>query len=713
MIDTGASCSIINYRTFWEICQLQHPITIQESTKLTETYSGQTVPMVGYATITFCYNLDGQFVFHLTVWITEMKIQNLLGMDFCQKQVSGIHFDLPGIELKNPPISFCYGCFHQNKNYPQLSQILTIRLPSTMYIDAKSTRCWKYSPEDSQIHFPPGSTFQPNRLAVSTGLSFINTLCTRSEQNLPILMENNKNHQITLPRGKIGFSSLEVLDREEPKYQIRSPYELTNAIIATEERNNDSFLLHSTIPAQSGDEFLHIVYGNENSIIQQPNSIGHCISADAKMSKRFAEFLSHKIPGLRPTCKKAKLLMGQVFPFWDSTGRRYIYNLVTKERFFDKPDLPTLLTTLEGMNSHAAMYGVSTIAIPKIGCGLDQMNWQEVVKLLRGVFAYSDIHVVVYTLESHGVHAMSSEGDPEFYAEDEIERYSEDFHLDKKDLETDFTKESKSCQPPCDEQFPVLREKDLNNRLVEHFLQNQSKELVDYIKEFGFQYSDITDEEMTLLIDMLLDYWDIYSRHKFDVGKTRQKFHVTLKPKAELKRQRPSKVPLHLKEKLEKLLTQLKDANIIQEMGGDYEMGSLFVNPIILMPKNDYVELVIDARYLNSVTDLTNYSWPLEPVQMIMTRVNGKIFCVSALSCAYHQVPLSPKTRKLTSFIIGGRQYTYTRGFYGPCRLPNFFSRLMTIHFDPLIRKKQDITYIDDPIMQSHNKNEMFTIINE
>ena len=108
--------------------------------------------------------------------------------------------------------------------------------------------------------------------------------------------------------------------------------------------------------------------------------------------------------------------MGQVFSFWDSTCRRYICYLMTKQRFFDKPVLPTLLTTLEAMKSHAAMYGVSTIAIPKIGCGLDQMSWQKVLKLLREVFVYSDTHVVVYTLENHGVHATSSEGDPEFYA---------------------------------------------------------------------------------------------------------------------------------------------------------------------------------------------------------------------------------------------------------------------------------------------------------
>ena len=197
---------------------------------------------------------------------------------------------------------------------------------------------------------------------------------------------------------------------------------------------------------------------------------------------------------------------------------------------------------------------------------------------------------------------------------------------------------------------------------------------------------------MTLLIDMLIDSKDMYSLHKFDVGKTGQTFHVTMKPNVELKRQRAGKVPPHLKDKLEKLLTQLKGADIIQEMGDDDEMGSLFVNPIILMPKNNYVKLVNDARYLNSVTDLTNYSWPLEPVQMNMTRVNGKFFSVSDLSCASHQVPLSFETQKLRSFIIGGRQYTFTRKFYGLCGLPNFFSRLMTIHFDPLIRKKQAIT---------------------
>ena len=102
------------------------------------------------------------------------------------------------------------------------------------------------------------------------------------------------------------------------------------------------------------------------------------------------------------------------------------------------------------MQAHATMHGISTSAKPKFGCALDQMNWQDVVKLLRDIFAYSDIQIVVYSSDQHAIDAMSAEGGPEFYAEDEIDRYSEEFHLNKRELEIDFTGDAKSCQPDCD-----------------------------------------------------------------------------------------------------------------------------------------------------------------------------------------------------------------------------------------------------------------------
>ena len=176
MLDTGASCSIINYRNFWEISEFHHPTMMHRINKLTKTYSGQVVPMISYATIEFSYDTNGEYSFPLAVWITEMRTQNLLGMDSFQNQASGFHFNLPGIELRQPPKTFCCGSVHQNKTFPYVSRILTVQLPYTMHVDAKSSRCWKYSPGDPKSLFPPGSTFQPNREAVSTGLISVNII---------------------------------------------------------------------------------------------------------------------------------------------------------------------------------------------------------------------------------------------------------------------------------------------------------------------------------------------------------------------------------------------------------------------------------------------------------------------------------------------------------------------------------------------------------
>ena len=78
--------------------------------------------------------------------------------------------------------------------------------------------------------------FSTQQEARSTGLIFVNIICIQPEPTLPKLIENNKNHQITLPKGRIGFSSLDVIDEEEPKYQIRNPFELTNAIITKDDK---------------------------------------------------------------------------------------------------------------------------------------------------------------------------------------------------------------------------------------------------------------------------------------------------------------------------------------------------------------------------------------------------------------------------------------------------------------------------------------------
>ena len=209
---------------------------------------------------------------------------------------------------------------------------------------------------------------------------------------------------------------------------------------------------------------------------------------------------------------------------------------------------------------------------------------------------------------------------------------------------------------------------------------------------------------------MLLQNKDVYSEHKYDVGLIKQNIHVKLLPNSVLTKQRPSRASLHYQEKHNDLLDQISKSEIIREMGSITKIRSEIINPIIILPKGNIVKLVIDARYLNSVTDLSFYSWPLEPIGSFITKLKVNFFTTSDLCSAYNQVPLTEETQQLTSFVIGSKQYTFKRGFDGLSGLPISFSRIMTIHFAPLIKRNQAVTYVDDTIMQAQTVEEVFDI---
>ena len=235
------------------------------------------------------------------------------------------------------------------------------------------------------------------------------------------------------------------------------------------------------------------------------------------------------------------------------------------------------------------------------------------------------------------------------------------------------------------------------------------------LNKFDLTKTDLTTDEKLELFEEIIKNKDVYSHHKYDIVKIDQKCHIRLKPNAELKKQRPSNVPLHYRDKLADLLEKLEKADIIKNMGSDddLEMGSEFINPVIILPKGESIKLVLDARYLNSMTDLSSYSWPLEPLTALLTRIRGQYFSTSDLSYAYSQVPLTDDTKRLVSFVIGDTQYQFLREVNGLNCLPSFFSRVMTIHFVSMIRRKAALTYLDDIMLQADSKQDMFQSVME
>ena len=64
-----------------------------------------------------------------------------------------------------------------------------------------------------------------------------------------------------------------------------------------------------------------------------------------------------------------------------------------------------------------------------------------------------------------------------------------------------------------------------------------------------FPNLQITTTDLKQLMTLLCEFQDVYSQHCYDFSLNDIPFHITLKPHAELKKQRKTKIPIHYKEK--------------------------------------------------------------------------------------------------------------------------------------------------------------------
>ena len=87
-----------------------------------------------------------------------------------------------------------------------------------------------------------------------------------------------------------------------------------------------------------------------------------------------------------------------LWPQWLPETRRYLYHLVTKQKYFNKPTYSTLLASLERMRTHAENNGISRISMLCIGTGLDLLDWERVKLLNQETFPTSPVQVLVYIL---------------------------------------------------------------------------------------------------------------------------------------------------------------------------------------------------------------------------------------------------------------------------------------------------------------------------
>lgn len=128
------------------------------------------------------------------------------------------------------------------------------------------------------------------------------------------------------------------------------------------------------------------------------SSLAHCISKDCRLGAGVAKLFKQKY-GRIDELSRMGTEVGGVSPLRiGPIGSKFAYNLVTKEKYYQKPTYECLKQSLEAMRNHASQNGVREIAMPKIGCGLDKLEWTKVSKVINDVFGDSPIHIRIYFL---------------------------------------------------------------------------------------------------------------------------------------------------------------------------------------------------------------------------------------------------------------------------------------------------------------------------
>lgn len=132
--------------------------------------------------------------------------------------------------------------------------------------------------------------------------------------------------------------------------------------------------------------------------LEEKYALAHCISLDCAMGAGIAVEFDKRFEGMKQECRRHVEKYGLKHPnifMYEGKERRIVFNLITKKNYYNKPTYITITQSLQMLREHCEHYGIKHLAIPKLGCGLDRLQWDKVKRIIEEEFKYLDIEIIV------------------------------------------------------------------------------------------------------------------------------------------------------------------------------------------------------------------------------------------------------------------------------------------------------------------------------
>lgn len=162
---------------------------------------------------------------------------------------------------------------------------------------------------------------------------------------------------------------------------------------------------------------------------------------------------------------------------------------------------------------------------------------------------------------------------------------------------------------------------------------------------------------------------------------------------------RPYRLAHKERENVREMVKEMLDAGIVRDSVSEY------ASPIILVRKKDgKMRMCVDYRMLNSITVKERY--PMPNIEDEIARLSGQAYFITLdLTSGYYQVPISEKSKPLTSFVTPDGQYEFNRMPFGLANAPAIFQRMMNKVLGAT-RYDGATAYIDDVLIYGKDVEE-------
>ena len=236
---------------------------------------------------------------------------------------------------------------------------------------------------------------------------------------------------------------------------------------------------------------------------------------------------------------------------------------------------------------------------------------------------------------------------------------------------------------------------------------DDSESQTEFLKGFDWTDTLLTEIEKQAVEDILVEYHDIFARHRMDIGMNTE-FKVKLTPKDDKTVYSQSlPMPIHLKENLIIELALIHKYGIITVLP-----FSKYASPIFAQRKpNGKSRLLVDLRKINTLIadDYTNNNHPVSTLPDAAQHLAGKsLFCKLDCSQAYHCLQKTDqRSVEMLAFNFVSRTFAYRRLAQGLSRSVSAFSSFMREYLDPVVKADQFAQYVDDIGIAANNARDL------